>query len=333
MNKQPVITKLAIALSIFALTCNSNNNTVTNTISDKDTAMSEATTIELEVKKEAKVGEGAIWNYESNRLLWIDIDGKMLYEYDPSTKTERSFELPLQPGTIVPIDGSNILIAMADGFYTFNLTTEELTKKANNVDKWRLNDGKCDSTGRLWVGTLETETYSKPEANFYKVDQDFKVAHVMDSVIISNGIAWSLDGSKMYYIDSPTRQVTCFDFDAETGSISNPVKCVDFKDTIPGTPDGNTIDADGNLWVAFWDGSCIVKCNPRTGEILNKYDMPAHNITSMAFGGENLETLFITTANIDMSEEEKSKYPNAGSLFSFKPGVRGIKANFFMPAK
>ncbi len=286
--------------------------------------------IRLEIKKQAIVGEGALWNHKSKKLLWIDIDGKKLYEYDPLTKEEKEFSMPSEIGTVVPIDETNVAVALSDGIYTFNMISKSLVKRAGNPDKWRFNDGKCDVKGRMWVGTVETETYSRPLGNLYMVNNDFSISHKLDSVIVSNGITWSLDNKKMYYIDSPRRKVSCFDYDAETGNISNPSDCIVFPDTM-GTPDGNTLDAHGNLWIGFWDGSCVVKCNPETGKILEKYEIPAHNVTSLAFGGENLETLFITTAYNDMSKEEKERCPDAGSVFSFNPGVRGIKANFFKP--
>jgi len=319
---------------LFILACgsdNSNKNSAESIDSVRvENETSKTMEMKVEIEKKALTGEGAIWNHLSNTLVWLDIDGKMLYEYNPATKENKEFELPMPCGTVVPIDSSNVVLALADGIYTFNLQTKELNKKADNPDKWRFNDGKCDPQGRLWVGTLETEQYSRPLCKLYRVDSNYTVTEKHDSVIISNGIIWSLDGTKVYYTDSPRKKIVSFDFDGSTGEISNMQDCIVF-DPEMGDPDGNTIDAEGNLWVAIWNGGCIVKCNPETGEIIEKYTVPAHNITSLAFGGENLETLFITTASNDMTDEEKSQFPKAGSVFSFKPGVKGVKASFFKP--
>jgi len=289
----------------------------------------EESKMKLEIKAEALVGEGAIWNHESKCLLWIDIDGKRLFEYNPQTKKQREFILPHPAGTVVPIDGNNVILALADGIYSFNLEKELLQKKADNPSTWRFNDGKCDPSGRLWVGNLDTEQYSRPICTLYKVDTDFSITEEHSGVIISNGIIWSIDGKRVYYIDTPTKKLTCFDFDNENGKLLNPTDCLTFPDSL-GQPDGNTIDSEGKLWVAFWNGGYVVRCDPEKGEILDTYKVPAHNVTSVAFGGDQLETLFITTATNDMSEEEKQQYPDAGSVFSFKPGVKGINARFFI---
>lgn len=319
----------AIVIGAIATGCNSEparSPEPTENVSENE--VKSTTEMKLEIDRVAIVGEGAIWNPFSKKFLWIDIEGKRLFEYDLATKENTEFELPSQPGTVVPVDEKNVILALVDGIYAYNLETRELIKKADNPESWRFNDGKCDAQGRLWVGTLDTDTYSEPVCNLYKVGSDFSVTKMKDSVIISNGITWSADNSKMYYIDSPTRKVTCFDFDLNAGSISNPKTCLDFKE-YQGTPDGNTLDEDGNLWVAFWDGGCVLKCNPKTGEVIEKYDVPAHNVTSLAFGGDDLDTLFITTASNDMSDEEKEQFPDAGKVFSFKPGVKGLPANYF----
>lgn len=320
---------LLIFIALFTLSCNNmdkdkktNNETVAenSTVAPMDVVM--------EVKKKAMVGEGAIWNYKSGKLWWIDVGGKKLFEFDPVTKKENTFNLPFEVGTVVPLDEDNAIIALSDAIYSYNLRTDSLVKKVDNPEQWRFNDGKCDAKGRLWVGTLDTEQYSRPICGLYKVGHDFSFEKMLDSVAISNGIAWSPDGTKMYYIDTHTRKVVSFDFDDENGAISNKKDCIIFPEGA-GNPDGCTIDEEGNLWVAMWDGGCVMYCNPETGEILGKYEVPAHNVASVAFGGEDLSTLYITTATVDMSDEETQTYRDAGSLFSLKPGVKGVKSQFF----
>ena len=151
---------------------------------------------------------------------------------------------------------------------------------------------------------------------------------MLDSVTISNGVAWSPDGTKMYYQDTPTRCVSQFDFNEEKGEISNRKEVIQLPEEL-GTPDGNTIDEEGMLWVANWGAACVTRWNPNTGELLQKIDVPALNVSAVAFGGEHLDELYITTAALWMPEGEEKNYPDAGKLFVVKPGVRGIKCNYF----
>ncbi len=151
---------------------------------------------------------------------------------------------------------------------------------------------------------------------------------MIENVSISNGIVWSLDSDKMYYIDTPTQKVMVYDFNIETGEISNPKIAIEVSSDL-GAPDGMTIDEEGNLWIALWGGSAVGCWNPESGELLRTVEVPAKNVTSCAFGGDNLETLYITTARTSTSDEELEKYPNAGGVFKTNPGVKGIKAFFF----
>ena len=154
---------------------------------------------------------------------------------------------------------------------------------------------------------------------------------VKTDVVISNGITWSSDGKKMYYIDSPTRTVVAYDFDQGKGAVSNPRVVITTPENL-GTPDGSCMDAEGKLWVAQWGGACVIRWDPETGRQLAKVDLPVLNITSVAFGGENLDTLFITTSLVG-NPAGKKEYEKAGHLFSTKPGVKGAKAYYFQPVE
>ena len=151
---------------------------------------------------------------------------------------------------------------------------------------------------------------------------------MLDSVSISNGIVWTKDKKTMYYNDTPTNTIQGFDYDDKTGNITNRRVVVTIQ---PGTgsPDGMTIDAEDNLWVALWGGYCVAKFNPRTGELLQKIKVPAPNVSSCAFGGKNLETLYITTARQGMNDDRLKEFPLSGGLFSVKPGVHGVPAGFY----
>ena len=284
----------------------------------------------LEYEIKAQLGEGAIWNHLTQEFCWIDIEGKKVHFYSPSTKTNRSFDTPTRIGTIVPIDEENAIVGLHDGAYILNTKTGEYTLFSGvetDIPDNRLNDGKCDPSGRFWVGTMELTT--KPHAaGLYMVDGKGEVTQQLDSISISNGIVWTADKKTMYYIDTPTQEVRGYDYDDATGNISNERIAVKLADSLGG-PDGMAIDEEGMLWVCMWNGASVLRLNPNTGDIIDKIEVPALNVTSCAFGGKNLDTLYITTVSLYMNEENQKKYPLAGSIFKAVPGVKGVKSDFF----
>ena len=284
----------------------------------------------LEYKVKARLGEGAFWNHKTQELYWVDIEDQMLHIYNPQTKTNRSLPTPSKIGTVVPKNTNETIVALQDGIYMMNLKSGDvvlISDIESELTENRFNDGKCDPSGRLWVGSMALNMQSN-RANLYMVDTTGNAQLKIDSVTISNGIAWSSDQKTMYYIDTPTGMIRAFDFDNEIGAISNERVVVTVPDSM-GFPDGMAIDSDDMLWVGMWNGNAVIRYNPQTGKVISKIEVPAHNVTSCAFGGKNLDTLYITTASIDMTEEEKVAYPLAGSLFKADPGVKGVKSVFF----
>ena len=287
----------------------------------------------LHYKADAKLGEGPIWNHLTNELQWVDIEGKLFHILDPATKTNRSIDMPTQVGTVVPIDSVLVVVALVDGAFILNTETEELTRFAGldsaNLGT-RLNDGKCDPAGRFWVGSMHWDT-TAPIGGLFMLNGDGTSEQKLDSVTVSNGIVWTSDQKTMYYIDSNTGTIQGFDYEVSTGAISNEKTVVSIVDTV-GTLDGMAIDEEGMLWVGLWNGDAVLRFDPETGKQLQRVDVPAHNVTACAFGGQNLDSLFITTASVDMTEEEMAKYPDAGSVFVVVPGVKGVKSDFFQIA-
>ncbi len=285
---------------------------------------------ELVLESQATLGEGAIWNYKTKTLLWVDIEEGMLNEFDPETGENRSFDMNQRIGTVVPVDEGGVLVALEDGVYAFDLMEENLEKVAHpekGIENIRYNDGKCDPAGRFWVGSMGLDQ-KQGRAALYRIDSDFSWKKMIDGVTISNGIVWSPDKTRMYYIDTPTQKVMAYDYDNETGEISNPEVTVTIPDSL-GYPDGSTIDSEGMLWIAMWSGQGVTRWNPKTGELLERINVPALNVTSCAFGGENLETMYITSARAGMSEEQLEQFPQSGGLFKVNPGEKGMKAGFF----
>ncbi|WP_323788738.1 SMP-30/gluconolactonase/LRE family protein [Psychroserpens sp.] len=285
----------------------------------------------LEFQINSKLGEGAFWNHKTNELYWIDVLDQKLHIYNPETYTNRSLETPSSIGTVVPSEDKNeAIIALQDGIYimdTRNSYTELLSDVERDMPGNRFNDGKCDPSGRFWVGSMafSQEQY---EANLYMVNAKGEALLKKDSVTISNGIVWSKDQRTMYYIDTPTSEIKAYDYDDAKGDISNERVIVKINDSL-GFPDGMAIDEHDNLWVGMWNGNAVLQFDSKTGEILSKVEVPAHNVTSCAFGGDNLDVLYITTANIDMTEDEQKRFPLAGSIFKVKTEVKGVKSSFF----
>jgi sugar lactone lactonase YvrE len=289
-------------------------------------------TAELEFKVRALLGEGAFWNHRSQEFYWVDILGKSLNIYNPSNKSNRKFPLPYRIGTVVPQTDSTAVVALDNGIYILNTNNRLLTLLSNveeNIPTNRFNDGKCDPSGNLWVGSMRLDE-TIPAASLYKVAPDGTTTKMLENITISNGIVWTKDGTTMYYIDTPTGKIRAYDFNKENSTISNERTVVEV-DPDDGFPDGMAIDEEDMLWVGLWNGNAVGRYDPKTGELIEKIEVPAHNVTSCAFGGPNLDILYITTAKVDMTEEETAKYPLAGSIFSVKPGVKGVKSMFFKP--
>lgn len=288
--------------------------------------------IEAELVLDAKVllGEGPWWNAGTQQLYWVDIEGNAFHVFDPATGNDRKIDVGQMIGCCVGRKSGGVVVALQNGFYGLNLETEKLTPLVDpeaHLPENRFNDGKCDSRGRLWAGTTRVQ-HDEPSGFLYRLDADLSVNRKLDDVWISNGLAWSRDDKTMYYIDSPTSEVVSFDFDAATGEISNEQLVIEIPEG-GGSPDGMTIDEEGMLWVALWDGWRVIRVNPESGEIIDEIRLPVARPTSCVFGGANLDELYITTASTRMPAEELAKQPLAGGIFRCKPGVRGLPAYGF----
>ncbi len=202
----------------------------------------------------ARLGEGALWHAESQTLYWIDIENGRLHRYHPATQQTQTTELGQRIGTVVPTSTGHALVALQDGIYYLDLATGKrilLAAPEKDLKGNRFNDGKCDPAGRFWAGTMSYE--GKPKAGkLYCLYPDGHLEPKLDSVGISNGIVWSLDKTKMYYIDTPTGKVQEFAYDDATGAIAYVRDAVVVPPTL-GYPDGSTLDSEGKLWIALWN--------------------------------------------------------------------------------
>lgn len=284
---------------------------------------------ELVLDAKAVLGEGAHWDPEAGRLHWVDIEGRELRTYDVKTHSERVYAFDQMIGAAVPAISGGWVLALEDGIYRYkeDQPLELLSAVETDLPGNRLNDAKCDSKGRLWFGTMSME--GKTDAgSLYVMEQGGEVRQVLSGIGISNGMAWDDSRGLMYYIDTLTRRVDVMDYDLHNGKVSGRRAAVHFPEGTGG-PDGMTIDSEGMIWVAHWNGGCVSRWNPHTGEQIGKVEVPANLVTSCTFGGGNLDELYITTARSGMSQEELQRWPLAGGLFRAKLGIKGIRANLF----
>ena len=283
----------------------------------------------------AELGEGPVWDYRKNILYWIDIIGKKIFIYDSNKKNTISIKLNQHIGSLALCKTDKLLLALQNGFYFFNKEKNILKKiddPEHGLPKNRFNDGKCDVRGRFWAGTTSFDELD-PVGALYCLDTDFKVKKIFNEVIISNGLSWSLDNKKMYYIDSPRREIYSFDYEIITGIIRNKKIIIKVPDDM-GFPDGMTIDTDGNLWIAHWGAYLICNWDPHKGKLLDKIKIPANRVSSCTFGGSDLDELYITTAqrgfaDIGKKLDKDSVTEYDGLLFKIKTDCKGLKTYEF----
>lgn len=276
----------------------------------------------------AVLGEGPVWDAARERLWWVDIEERKLHCLDPAADDDRAWTLTDRIGFAVPTTRGDLIVGAGHALARFAPESGVLTPLADpeaHVPGNRFNDAKCDPAGRLWAGTMAVS--EAPDlGSLYRIDAALRVARMVERVSISNGLAWSRDGRTMYYIDSPTRRVDAFDFDAANGALANRRTVIEIAD---GFPDGMCIDEAGNLWVALWGGWGVVCFDPRTGTALAKIDIPVECVTSCCFGGAAWDELYITTASRDLDAAGRARQPLAGSVFIARPGVRGVPTDLF----
>lgn len=286
--------------------------------------------LKLLVESKTELGEGPSWDSRSNLLYWVDILGGDVHVYQPDNGADTVVHVGGYVICVVPRKSGGLLVTIQHGFYALDPKTHAiicLAEVERNLVGNRFNDGKCDARGRFWAGTMNVNE-SNPTGALYVLSSDHSVKKVLSGITISNGLGWSPDNRIMYYIDTPTRKVTAFDFDLETGEISNRRTAVDFSGQ-EGSPDGMAVDREGMIWVAHWAGSKVSKWNPLTGKLLNQIILPARNVSSCCFGGKNLDELYITTARTGMDQKALSQWPHSGDLFRAKVVVGGLPTYSF----
>jgi sugar lactone lactonase YvrE len=285
--------------------------------------------VELALDIRTELGEGPLWDDRRQRLLFVDIVPGHVHEFDPVSGAHRVVKFPWMVGAVALYESGDWLLAAADGFYRADPVSGEASLVAAveaDLPGNRMNDGYVDARGRFWAGTMGMNRV-REAGTLYRLDPDGSVYPMVTPVSTSNGIDWSLDSRIAYYVDTPTGRVDQFDFDLPTGTLMNRRPLVHVP-ADAGKPDGLIVDAEGYVWVCLWQGSAVHRYAP-DGRIDMVIPTPAAQTTKCAFGGANLDELFITSAWTGLSDAERAAQPLAGGLFRCKPGVKGRPAHRF----
>jgi sugar lactone lactonase YvrE len=276
--------------------------------------------LEVAAKIQAKLGEGPAWNNELGVLHCVDIFGKKVYTLDPTLGTIEHFSTAMSPGAVLPTTTNKLAIALDDGLYLANLDGSNLEQKfaiEPEILGNRMNDAKCDPQGVLFAGTMGDG--NSPTGSLYRIDPQGS-KKVCTDVTVSNGLGWSPDGSKMYYIDSGMASVQVSDFDLSTSSIVGFKNFIEFPSSF-GIPDGMCADKEGGIWVAFFGGQQIRRFSAE-GIQTHEIQLPVPQITSCCFAGEDSTILYITTASIDLGDGREIGNDD-GNLFIIDVGIPG----------
>jgi sugar lactone lactonase YvrE len=271
------------------------------------------------------LGEGPQWDAEAGRLWWVDILGGLVHRLDPATGEHREWRQPERVAALALRERGGLLLALASGFAFFDPETDALERidgRGPGGPDLRYNDSKCDRRGRFWAGSMHEGKDKRRTGGLSRLDPDLSL-HAMETGIgTSNSIAWSPDDRTFYYSDTAARVIWAYDFDLDAGTIANRRVLTDM-DGQPGGPDGSTVDAEGFLWNAQWGGWRLVRYAP-DGRVDRVVPMPVAQPTSCMFGGEDLATLYVTSARTGLSEADLARQPQAGGLFALDVGVRGL---------
>lgn len=295
-----------------------------------------------------ELGESPFWHPQEQQLYWLDIPGKQVLRTAPGSASVDTWNLPEEPGCMAPATRGGWVIALRHGIFRAHTWGGELQRIATldyDPSQMRANDGKCDALGRFWVGTID-EPKKSMNAALYMVDcRDGRtplIERKAGDALTANGLAWSPDGHTLYWSDTPRHVVHAWDFDPTSAALSAhrhfqqlPGKPAGWQfepgpanGGYQGRPDGAAVDVQGNYYAAMFEGRRICKFSPE-GRLLAEIETPAQCPTMPCFGGEDLKTLFITTARHGRSAAELAALPQSGCVFSMRVDVPGLPVNFF----
>jgi sugar lactone lactonase YvrE len=276
-----------------------------------------------------ELGEGPLWDAERQVLYHVDWSNRRFFRYDPATGQQETFEPGVAVGSLAPRSRGGLVLASKLGFAFWDFersAIEHIADPRADQPQSHFNDGKVDRQGRFWAGT--NSNTGQPTGALYRLDPDLSVKKMESGITISNGIGWSPDNKTMYYTDSPKRVIYAYDFDPTTGEIANRRHFAYTPDAVY-EPDGLTVDSEGFIWSARWGGWCVARYDP-DGKVEREIKMPVEFTSSCAFGGTNLDELYVTSARVPLNEAQRAQRPLDGGLFRIHVGIKGIPEPEFL---
>jgi sugar lactone lactonase YvrE len=303
--------------------------------SQKAIAMS-TDTIEIFHDQPMLVGECPLWCAEENSLYWIDIPRRMLHRKNAQSFEHHSWTLPSEPGCIALHGDGGLVVAMRSGIAVLDTSSGKMSMLVSSPydsSTMRFNDGRCDAKGRFWMGTMY-EPRDKALGALYCLEKG-RLTKRGSPVTVSNGLAFSHDGRTMFHADTTAHSVYRYEFDLEQGSFSGRQPFVSFASdrsatAYGGRPDGAAVDSEGAYWVAMFEGARLLRYAP-DGSLLREVPLPVRCPTMIAFGGSDLQTLFITSAIQNRSASELSSHPWSGFVLSLRVTVPGVREFRYLP--
>jgi sugar lactone lactonase YvrE len=272
-----------------------------------------------------QIGESPLWNGAERALYWVDVEGATIQRWQEQDNSVQTWNVGEAVGCIGLRAKGGLVGARKSGFFFLDVnsgTVAPITDPESDVLDNRFNDGKVDRRGRFWAGTRNFRNTEIASGALYRLDSDLSVHRMEEGLRCPNGMAWSPDDRLMYLCDTWTRKIFVYDFDADDGVPCDRRLFAELPD-IEGFPDGLTVDADGYVWNAHYNGWRITRYAP-DGRIDRVIRMPVQNVTSLTFGGTDRDTLYVTSSHLRLNEEERARQPVAGHVFACEPGARGI---------
>ena len=267
----------------------------------------------------SRLGEGPLWDHRIDRLAWVDILSGFVHLTDPESGVTTTIPVGTDVGAIALHGETGYLLAIRQGFAILDGARVEVVNEVLEAEGQRMNDGALDPIGRFVAGSITSDR--TPTGSLYVRDLDGGVRTLFGGVTVSNGLAWSADGDRLFYVDSERQSIDVMDYDVDSGSVSGRREWATVPEAV-GIPDGLTIDAEGCLWLALWGGSKVLRYSP-DGRVMGEVHLPVARVTSCAFGGPDLDRLFITTAAVGASAEDPPR-PHDGALFVVETGATGV---------
>jgi sugar lactone lactonase YvrE len=283
------------------------------------------------LKWDAIVGESPLWHPGERRLYWVDIQGKKVHRFDPASGHNETFDLPDLVTCLAFRKTGGLLLTLRKNFAFFDPDTGKLEMLAEveaGKTNTRFNDGRVDPQGRLWAGTMGDPDWKKPLGSLYRFDADQSVTRMHGDVICSNGADWSPDGRTMYHTESFRYAIFAYDFGPATGQLANRRIFAEIDRTLGAFPDGLCVDADGCVWSNQVGIGRVVRYDP-AGRIERRIEFPVPRAVGCTFGGEDLSTLFVTSARETMTPPQLHAAPLSGSIFAVELDVKGRAATAF----